>query len=71
MIIRQSALLLARESGRETTISFVATCIGRVDNGIDKVQMSVTTNQHVTIHGIKYVMLTIGVICTIIFWMET
>ena len=33
--------------------------------------MSVTTNQYVTIYGIKYVMLTIGVVCAIVFWTET
>ena len=71
MIIRQSASLPTRESGREAAINVIATGIGRVDNGVDEVQMAVATNQHVSIHGIKYVMLTIGVIRTIIFWMET
>ena len=32
--------------------------------------MAVTTNQHVTIHGIKYVMLAVGVVRAIIFRME-
>ncbi len=55
---------------RQTAIGLVATCVGWVDNSVNKVNMPVVTHQHIAFYSIKDVVLTISIIFAIVFWMK-
>ena len=53
---------------RKAAIEVVAACIGRIDNGVDEIEVTVTTHQHVSVYGIKDVVLPVGVVCAAVLW---
>ena len=64
-------ILCLTASRRKTAISLIAASIRWVNNRVNKVNVPIITHQHITFNGIKYVVMTIGIIFTIILWMET
>lgn len=62
--------LLVREAGGKALIGFVTISAGGIDDGVDEIEVTITAYQHITINGVKDVVLTIGVVFAIILRME-
>ena len=64
-------ILLFACSRRKTIVCFEAASIRLKDDGVDEKQVTVVVDKHITIYGIKDVVLSVGVVFTIVLWMET
>ena len=51
-------------------VGLVATSVGGVDDGVDEIEVSITTYQHVTIDSIENVVLAVGVVLAVILWVK-
>ena len=63
--------LLVREAGGKALIGFVTISAGGIDDGVDEIEVTILIYQHITIYGIEDIVLTIGIILTIVHGVKT
>ena len=57
--------------GRQAAVGVIAARVGRIDDSVDEIEIVLLIYQHVAVYRIKYVMLTVGVVFSVVLRVET
>lgn len=57
-------------SWRQAAIGVVAVSIGRIDDGVDEEHIAFVIYQHIAVHGIENIVESIGIVFSLVFWVE-